>query len=305
MAKTMSTSKIITSQINLLFLLLFLSFSLSATAKAKDTDIVKNENKGQLIIGIFPRRNASTTIKFFTPLTKYLSTKLGREVKLETAKDFPSFWQKVLLQRYDIVHFNQYHYIKMHDENKYRAILQNEEFGKKLIAGAITVRKDSGINSIQDLKNKKIIFGGGKRAMIAYVVPTALLHRAGLKKGDYIEQFSKNPPNSLLSVYYKQAEAAGTGDIVLNLPVLRNSIDTSKIKYLTTSKPFAHLPWAVKTSMPQSLSKKIQELMLDLNNSDKGKEILRKSKLTGIHVADDKDYDSYRKILHEVFGNNY
>lgn len=289
----------------------FLSFclisvlSFSSNVHGNQNMLNRQGNKTALILGVFPRRNASITIKLFSPITKHLSEKLGRKVQLETAKDFGSFWKKVLLQRYDIVHFNQYHYIKTRDKNTYSAILQNEEFGEKTIAGAITVRKDSGINSLQDLKNKKIIFGGGKKAMIAYVVPTALLHRAGLVKGDYVEQFSKNPPNSLLSVFYKQADAAGTGNRVLNLPMLRNSIDTSKIKYLVSSKPLAHLPWAVKTNMPESLSTKIQNIMLDLNNSSIGKEVLKTAKLTGIHPASDHDYDPYRKILHEVFGNNY
>lgn len=289
----------------------FLSFcliyvlSFSSNVHSNQNTLDRQGNKTALIMGVFPRRNASITIKLFSPITKHLSEKLGRKVQLETAKDFGSFWKKVLLQRYDIVHFNQYHYIKTRDKNKYIAILQNEEFGKRTIAGAITVRKDSGINSLQDLKNKKITFGGGKKAMIAYVVPTALLHRAGLIKGDYVEQFTKNPPNSLLSVYYKQADAAGTGNSVLSLPMLRNSIDTSKIKYLVSSKPLAHLPWAVKTNMPKSLSTKIQNIMLDLNNSSIGKEVLKTAKLTGIHTASDHDYDPYRKILHEVFGNNY
>lgn len=289
----------------------FLSFclisilSFSSNVQSKQNNLEKENDKSALIMGVFPRRNASTTIKLFTPITEYLSTKLGREVQLETAKNFRSFWKKVLLQRYDIVHFNQYHYIKSHDKNIYRAILQNEEFGKRTIAGSIMVHKDSGINSLQDLKNKKVIFGGGKKAMMAYVVPTALLHRAGLKKGDYIEQFSKNPPNSILSVYYKQADAAGAGNTILNLPILHESIDTSKIRHLASSKPLAHLPWAVKTSIPKKLSSQIQNIMLELNDSNKGKEILKTAKLTGIHTATDLDYDPHRKILHEVFGNNY
>lgn len=283
-----------------IFMLLFSNITYS-----KQDFLEKKGNITTLTMGVFPRRNASTTIKLFTPIAKHLSKQLGQEVRLETAKNFREFWKKVLLQRYDIVHFNQYHYIKTQDKNKYRAILQNEEFGIKTIAGAITVRKDSGINTLQDLKNKNIIFGGGKKAMIAYVIPTALLHRAGLTKDDYNEQFAKNPPNSLLSVYYKRADAAGTGNIVLNLPLLRNSIDTSKIKYLVTSKPLAHLPWAVKTNMSNALSSQIQNIMLDLNNTIPGKEILKTAKLTGIHTATDRDYNPYRKILHEVFGNNY
>lgn len=287
------------------FLLLFtftLTLLIHTPAQAKNE---QSTAKDPLYLGVFPRRNARATIKFFTPIAQHLSEKLGREVRLETAKNFREFWKKVLLQRYDIVHFNQYHYIKTSDSNKYRVILQNEEFGKKTIAGAITVRKDSSINTLQDLKNRKIIFGGGKKAMIAYVVPTALLLRAGLKKTDYQQQFTKNPPNSLLSVYYKQTDAAGTGDSVLSLPILKKSIYTSEMKYLVTSKPLAHLPWAVKASMPGSLSADIQKIMVELNQTEAGKKILKTAKLTGIHPATDTDYEPHRKILREVFGDNY
>ena len=116
----------------------FLSFclisilSFSNDVQSKQNNLEKENSKAPLVMGVFPRRNATTTIKLFTPVTEYLSEKLGREVQLETAKDFRSFWQKVLLQRYDIVHFNQYHYIKTHDKKIYRAILQNEEFGKNI-----------------------------------------------------------------------------------------------------------------------------------------------------------------------------
>ena len=299
----LSKQLLIQSYISLFCMIFVVTFSTNTYSKQLASELQNSKNP--IIVGVFPRRNASTTIKLFTPLTEYLSEKLDREVQLETAKNFRTFWQKVLLQRYDVVHFNQYHYIKTRNKNKYRAILQNEEFGHKTIAGSITVRKDSGINKLQDLKNKHIIFGGGKKAMIAYVVPTALLRRAGLKKGDYKTVFTKNPPNSLMSVYYGQADAAGTGDRILKLPLIKNTIDTSKIKHLVTSKPLAHLPWAVKTSMPQAVSMQIQKLMLDLNNSISGKEILKSAKLTGIHTATDQDYDPHRKILLEVFGSNY
>ena len=288
-----------------LLLSLFLSLTFSPLTQAVQNNHQASKTQHALILGIFPRRNATMTIRFFTPLANYLSKQLGREVRLETAKDFQSFWKKVLLKRYDIVHFNQYHYIKSHDLKLYTAILQNEEFGKKTISGAIMVRKDSGINSLQDLKNKKIIFGGGKKAMIAYIVPTMLLHRAGLKKGDYKELFTKNPPNSLLSIYYKQSDAAGTGSLLLQLPMLRNSIDTSKIKSLISSKPLPHLPWAVKSTMPKKLVKQIQQSMLDLNNSNNGKKVFKAAKITGIHVATDQDYNAHRKIILEVFGNKY
>ena len=65
-----------------------------------------------LIIGIFPRNKATETTTMYTPLANYLSERLGRKVVLVTSKDFDSFWKAVMERRYDIVHYNQYHYIQ-------------------------------------------------------------------------------------------------------------------------------------------------------------------------------------------------
>src|SRR5262245_50503997 len=58
-----------------------------------------------LIMGVFPRRNATETTKLFTPMADHLGEQLGRKVELVTAKDFESFWQGVMERRYDIVHY--------------------------------------------------------------------------------------------------------------------------------------------------------------------------------------------------------
>jgi len=254
-----------------------------------------------LIMGVFPRRNVTTTVKFFTPLAKYLSTELNREVKLEIARDFPSFWSRVTHKQYDIVHYNQFHYIKSHEKYGYTVIAHNEEFGKKTLSGAIMVRKDSGIETLKDLRGKKIIFGGGKMAMMAHVVPKYLLLHAGLKHEDYIEEFATNPPNSLLAVYYGQADAAGTGDIIMKVPSVTQSIDVSKIKILAQSEQMAHVPWAVSDKLNKSLQTKIQNALLKLNNTPSNRTLLKKANISGLVKADDKTYDPHRKIIKVVF----
>lgn len=257
-----------------------------------------------LKLGVFPRQNATTTLKSFRPMADYLAQKLGRKVELVTSSDFTSFWNNVAAQEYDIVHYNQYHYIKS-SKAGYRAILKNEEFGKSTIRAAIYIRKDSGIHSLHDLKGKTVMFGGDSKAMISYVVPTAMLRRAGLKRGDYREKFSKNPPNTLLSVYFGQADAAGTGDIILKVPSVTNAIDTAQVTMLAESEPLAHILWALKDTIDPELGNKIQDAMLALNDSAEGKKILKQAKLTGLHKALDSEYNIHRKYLQEVFGDNY
>lgn len=259
----------------------------------------------QLIMGVLPRRNAKETIKALTPLAKYLSAKLGRTVKLETSADYDNFWKGVSTLRYDIVHYNQYHYVRSRKRLGYQVIAMNEEFGKATIAGAISIKLGSEVKKIEDLKGKKIVFGGGPKAMMSYILPTYLLRQAGLKKGDYQEDFSKNPPNALMAVYFGQAAAAGVGDTVLELPVVKAMCDTSKLFNLTQSKQVNHLPWAVKQSMPEKLRQQIQAVLINMKNSENGRTVLKKARLTGLLKAKDSDYDEHRQIIKEVLGENY
>ena len=285
---------------------MFIVFLLCALCLFTDSTLAMAAAKQEpLVMGVFPRRNAKATLKLFKPIAEYLTEKLGREVQLVTDKNFKDFWKGVAEQKFDIVHYNQYHYLVSHKKFGYGVILKNEEFGRSTLAAAIVVRKDSGINTIHDLKGKRIAFGGGRQAMISYIVPKYLLLKAGLTKDDYEEVFANNPPNAVFSTFYKQTDAAGAGNIVFNLDVVNKNIDVSQLKYLVVSKELAHIPWAVKKDMDSGLRNKIKTLLLDLNKTEKGRHILNNAKLTGLIEATDTEYDADREIVKAVYGENY
>jgi len=276
-------------------LTLFLNTGTASAAQNNDTQIKQQQ---VLKLGVFPRRNANSTYKMFKPLADYLAKSLGREVKLVTTKNFAQFQQAVQNQDFDVVHFNQLHYIESADADGYHVIVMNEEYGDTTMASAIAVRKDSNINKIEDLRGKKILFGGDKTAIIAYVINTYYLRQAGLQNGDYEELFAKNPPNATIAMYRKRVDAAGIGDIGLRIPLLQqNGVDVSNIKLFITSPRLPHLPWAVKKSLAKELQVKIQKLLVQLDQSEEGRALLHKAQLTGLRVASDKDYNDIRKIV--------
>jgi phosphonate transport system substrate-binding protein len=253
-----------------------------------------------LIMGVFPRRNAAETARLFTPMADYLGERLGREVKLVTSRNFESFWKAVTEQRYDIVHYNQYHYIR--SAKTYKVIAHTQEFGKSAVAGVLFVRKDSGITEVSQLRGRTVIFGGGKDAMLSYIAPRYLLMLAGLKDGDIKTEIAVNPQNALVALYYRQADAAGGGEVVLDQPVVKNAIDTRELRILAATEPLLFLPWAVKRTMPAKLAESIESALLDLKNSDAGRQVLKSAIMTGMGKAGDRDYDPHRKIATAVFG---
>jgi phosphonate transport system substrate-binding protein len=253
-----------------------------------------------LVLSVFPRYNATETTTRYTPLAEYLQERLGRKVVLVTSKDFQAFWQGIEERRYDIVQYNQYHYIR--SAKTYQVIAHNKEFGKSTMAGVLYVRKDSGITSLAQLRGRTVMFGGGEDAMISYIAPVYMMLQAGLKKDEFKSQFSVTPINSVIGVYRKLADAAGSADNVVGQPVITNAINMDELTALAVSEQLLQLPWSVKRSMPAQLRESIKSSLVDLENSEAGRSVLKTALLTGIGKAEDKDYDPHRKMVHAVMG---
>ncbi len=254
-----------------------------------------------LVIGVFPRRDAAITAKLFRPLGRYLERELRIPVTMELSPDFESFLSNLRNRRYDLVHLNPFDYLSAHDELRYDAIVQNEEFGEATIKGAIYVRKDSGITQLSQLKGKKILFGGGPRAMMSYVVPTYLLQEAGLSEDDYQKSYAINPPNAVLATYLRRSDAGGAGEVVRRLPVVTRKIDVSQLDVIAESRPLPHLPWAVKQEMPAELKQRLKTLLVNLKQSDEGRKILKQARLSAFNPVSDMDYDAHREIVESVY----
>ena len=276
-----------------ILLLLCLTAALSPVSALRAED-------GPLVLGIFPRYNATETTTRYTPIADYLQQRLHRKVALLTSKDFQSFWRGIEERRYDIVQYNQYHYIR--SAKTYQVIAHNKEFGKNTMAGALYVRKDSGITDLKQLRGRTVLFGGGEDAMISYIVPVYMMLQAGLKKDDFKSQFAVTPINSVIGVYNKQAEAAGSADNALGQPVIRNAINTDQLTALAVSDQLLQLPWAVKRTTSTKLREAIQAALVDLEGTEAGRNILKTALLTGIGKAQDKDYDPHRKMVRAVTG---
>jgi phosphonate transport system substrate-binding protein len=258
-----------------------------------------------LVVGVFPRTNFTETLQLFAPLGSALSEQLGREVKIESAPDFNAFWQDVEARRFDVVHFNQYHYVRARRHHGYEVIAMNKEHGAATIAGALLVRSNSGITAVSQLRGKKIVFGGGRDAMQAYILATQLLREAGLKAGDYTETFARSPMNAVIAAFHGQADAAGAGDLVLSMPAVTRNIDPSQMRYLAVSAPVAHLPWAVKTDMPVADKARLRDALLGLSGNANGRKVLSRLRVNEFVPAKDREYDVHRKIIREVLNESY
>lgn len=256
-------------------------------------------------MAIFPRKPVLVTAKQYQPIADFLSDKIKKKVELVVFKDFSTFWKGLQKEEYHLVHFNQYHYIKSHKELGYTVIFKNEEFGSSEINAAIVVRRDSNIHTVSDLTGKKVVFGGGEKAMQSYIGAKHILRTNGLEDGAYTQDFAVNPPNAILAVFNRLADAGGIGEVVLSLPMMKKKIDTHEIRVLARGRDLPMLPWAVRDGMDENMVREIKNTMINLKNSKEGMNLLKGAAVTSYVQATDEEYDIVRKIVKEAINEEY
>ena len=138
-----------------------------------------------LTFGIVPQQSASRLARMWGPLIERLSSDLGMAVQFETTKDIPTFEACLAAGAYDIAYMNPVHYTIFSNATGYQALAHQSQ---KRLRGLIVVRKDSPIQSLDQLQGAEVAFPS-PGAFGASVVPRAEMRSRGI---DFDPQYVKS-----------------------------------------------------------------------------------------------------------------
>lgn len=237
-----------------------------------------------LTFGIVPQQSASRLARMWGPLLNELSAELGVTVQFATTKDIPTFEACLAEGAYDVAYMNPVHYTIFADASDYQAVARQAD---KKLRGLIVVRKDSDVESLDDLDGAEIAFPS-PGAFGASVVPRAELRSRGV-------EFTPNYVKSHDSVY----RAVVAGLMPAGGGVLRtfNAIDPSlrdqlRIIYQTN----AYTPHAIAAQgrVPADLRAALQQAFIDIN--EERPDLAASVGMVGFTEAADQDWNDVRDL---------
>ncbi len=249
----------------------------------------------EIKIGILPRLSAVELHGMFSPLAEYLSKETGEKVSLVIPKDFDAFKAAVKAGQVDLGFANSLIYVQLKKDAAIDplAVSAEKKAGTKF-RGIIIARKDSGIEKVQDLKGRKLIFVEADSAA-GYVFQMLLLSKAGLDvhKDFTTLPFAKKHDNVTMAVFNKAADAGGIRED--DLDKMKDKVDLSQIKIVAYTDYFPNWPMFAMSKLNKSTAAKIQSALLKLKpNNAESEKILGAAKLAGFAAVTDKDYDQLR-----------
>ena len=277
----------------------------------KDTIIPKQEplqksvstEKKVLHFGFIPSVSIPKTRKKYSKLINYLETQVNIKIKFKYKLSYEEI-AGALSDDIDFAAMGAYSYLLAEKLYDVRPIVRTIRNGKDYYYSTIIVRKDSNINSIKDLKNKKIAFAD-KYSTAGFLYPACKLIKSGFKfKNDIEYQFLKNYSFIVKKIFNGNVDAGCTFEGAEKyLP--ESQRQELKILYKSSKIPSDPIIAGKKLFEDPELLRKIKQAFLKLN-PDEHLTILTNlgGGIEGYTEASKKDYNKPRKkikIIKKVF----
>ena len=254
----------------------FLALTLFATYGACNT----------LTLGIVPQQSAKKLAETWQPLINYISEHANIDVVFKTAKDIPTFEQRLAEGEYDIAYMNPYHFVVFHDSVGYRALARQID---KRIKGIIVVDANSDIVSLDDLNGKEIAFPS-PAAFAATIIPSAYLKQQGIL-------FTPRYVHSHDSVYLNVQRGffnAG-GGIIRTFNGVDDNI-RSALRILWESDGYTPHAIATHPRITDTQRDALLTALLTLSEDEDNKQLLKNVGFKGFISSVGEDWDDVRAL---------
>jgi phosphonate transport system substrate-binding protein len=257
----------------------------------------------EIKLGILPRLGAVELFTMFNPLAEYLTKATGQKVSILIPRDFAAFKTAVRSGNIDIGFANPLIYVQLKKEMALEPLaVSSERKNGTRFRGVIIARKDSGIETIQDLRGKRLVFVDHDSAG-GYLLQALVLKRSGLDIRNDITllPFAKKHDNVVMAVFNRAADAGGMRED--DLEKMKNRVDLSQIKIVRHTDFSLNWPIFATSTLAEATVLKIKAALIKLKTNDPalGK-ILAAAKLAGFAPVSDKDYEQLRRAA-EVVGD--
>ena len=247
-----------------------------------------------LTFGLYLTDKATTMFAKFKPAVDYLekdlAIRLHRQVKikLKLSKTYDAAITALVQGKVDFVRFGPASYIIAKSRNKKIQLLAMElRGGKKRFNGVFVVAKDSPIQTLEQIKNKRFAFGDRNSTIGRYLAQDLLL-----KNGINARALGGF---SFLGRHDRVAKAVELGDYDVG------SVKSSTFKKLNRSGKLRALatfenvtkPWIARSGLDAEVMKALSASLQGVRE----KSVLKALKVSGLQAARDEDYGFVRAAM--------
>ncbi|WP_369903096.1 phosphate/phosphite/phosphonate ABC transporter substrate-binding protein [Bacillus manliponensis] len=296
-----------------------LAIGLFSGCGTKETNVKESETaeKGYvpktLNVQFVPSQNADTLEAKAKPLEKLLSDELDIPVKVSVSTNYNTIVEAMASKQVDVGFLPPTAYVLAKEKDAANVILQAQRYGVNDETGQPTeelvdfyksqfvVKKDSNINSIEDLKGKKIGYQD-VTSSAGYVWPAAVLMEKGIDPLKDVQPVTlKGHDQAIIALLNGDVDAAVVFQDARNV-VKKDYPDVfEQTKIVKFTEKIPNDTITVRSDMDKEWVQKIQDAFIEIGKNEEGHKIIKEVySHEGYIKSDDSKFDIVREYGKKV-----
>lgn len=297
-----------------------LSLSLAAGVLAgcgsSSSDTSSNASEGyepkELTVQFVPSQSADTLEAKAKPLEDLLSDELGIPVKVSVSTNYNTIIEAMSSKQVDVGFLPPTAYVLAKEKGAADVILQAQRKGLNedgsetdelvdFYKSIFVVKSDSGIDSVADLKGKKIAFQD-VTSSAGYVWPAASLLDNDIDPLKDVQGVTvKGHDQAIISLLNGDVDAAAVFQDARNIVKTDYPTVFNDTKVISFTEEIPNDTVSVRSDMTDEWKKKLQDAFIAIGKSEEGYEIVRDIYThEGYVVSDDSKFDIVRDYAEKV-----
>ena len=276
----------------LLDLPLFASFNKQTDSAYKPSFSAQSKsNMAKYMIGIHPLHNPKRLFEVYGPIVDFINVNMPEaDFTLEASRNYEEFDKKLYSGHFDFAMPNPYQTVNSlkHGYRVFGKMADDDDF-----RGIILVRRDSGINTVADLKGKAVSYPA-PTALAATMMPQYYLQTHGLDINRDIEnRYVGSQESSIINVLRGHVAAEATWPVPWKTFSKENPQLAAQLEVKWQTEPLQNNGWVVRKDLPAEVADKFAALLFNLDRHEQGREMLARVPVSRFESAND---DSYKPV---------
>lgn len=232
----------------------------------------------KILIGILPEMNVFKQSQRFKLLGEYISQKIGVTVEFTILSRYGDLIERFTKEKMDGAFFGSFTGALAIKKLGVIPIARPVNLdGTSTYHGYLFVRKDSGIKSVNDMKNKKMVFVE-KATTAGYLFPLAYLRDSGIQDPHHFFSetfFSGSHDGAISAVLNHKADVGAAKHSIYDRMRKDDPRVDRELIILAESAKVPSNGLCVRSGLDESLKGKLKTVLLNLHTNPDGKLVLK------------------------------
>lgn len=273
------------------------SLNFSDTIRVDQIGVPTENQKEALRIAISAISSPRETFNYYKDMLMYIEEQLGQKVIMIQRKTYSEINDLIKENKADIAIVCSGNYVYGKADSAFKLLVVPEWKGKNYYNTYIIAHKNSGIKSINDLKNKRFAFTD-PLSTSGKLYPTKRVNELGSTPNDFFESvvYTHAHDNSVQLVAKHIVDGASVNSLVFDYLATSSPNRVKDIVIIEKSAPHAMPPVVVSNLMSKEMEAKLKDIFLNMHKNQGSKKALQSLMVDRYTHNSDTIYNSVREL---------